>query len=525
MGFLGKSQTMGVAALILAASTLLSRFMGLIRDKVISWQFGAGGEADMYFAAFVVPDIINYLLAGGFMSITLIPLLAKRFGEDEADAWRFYSCVVTWIFVCALVLTGLGALFAPQLAHLAAPGLAEAKYDRLALFMRIVLPAQVFFLVGSCLMALLYLRRQFVVPALTPLVYNGCIILAGVLFPLAGLVTGMTGYCVGVSIGAFLGTFLFPLLQVRQGGLRFSPCFSHPLMKRFVLLALPLMLGQTIAALDEQFLRVFGSMAGDGAVSLLNYAKRISQVPVALVGQAAAAASYPFLVTLLTKQDRQGFLDVLGQALRSGVGLIVPVALWMIFLSESAFTLIFYGGRMQAGDMALAVPLLQCLLAATPCWVVYAVLVRGYYAQQDTLTPALLGTVLTVLFVPVYIYLAVPAGACGIALASAASMAGYTALLMIVWVRREGGQAFNGLFATALRSGLCALPACLGGWWLDRLIRENCAFHPVVASLLGLAVAGLFFLAVFLPLSARFCPGALDPLLKKLAGRFRRSRN
>ena len=87
MSILSKSQSMGVAAVILAVSTLLSRFMGLVRDKIISWQFGAGGESDMYFAAFVVPDIINYLLAGGFMSITLIPLLSKRFGEDEADAW------------------------------------------------------------------------------------------------------------------------------------------------------------------------------------------------------------------------------------------------------------------------------------------------------------------------------------------------------------------------------------------------------------------------------------------------------
>ena len=75
MSILSKSQSMGVAAVILAVSTLLSRFMGLVRDKIISWQFGAGGESDMYFAAFVVPDIINYLLAGGFMSITLIPLL------------------------------------------------------------------------------------------------------------------------------------------------------------------------------------------------------------------------------------------------------------------------------------------------------------------------------------------------------------------------------------------------------------------------------------------------------------------
>ena len=89
MSILSKSQSMGVAAVILAVSTLLSRFMGLVRDKIISWQFGAGGESDMYFAAFVVPDIINYLLAGGFMSITLIPLLSKRFSEDEADGWRF----------------------------------------------------------------------------------------------------------------------------------------------------------------------------------------------------------------------------------------------------------------------------------------------------------------------------------------------------------------------------------------------------------------------------------------------------
>ena len=97
MSILSKSQSMGVAAVILAVSTLLSRFMGLVRDKIISWQFGAGGESDMYFAAFVVPDIINYLLAGGFMSITLIPLLSKRFSEDEADGWRFYSCVLPWI--------------------------------------------------------------------------------------------------------------------------------------------------------------------------------------------------------------------------------------------------------------------------------------------------------------------------------------------------------------------------------------------------------------------------------------------
>ena len=105
MALLSAQQRMGAAALILAASTVLSRLMGLARDKIISWQFGAGDESDMYFAAFVVPDIINYLLAGGFMSITIIPLLTRRFQEDETDAWRFFSCVFCWMAAASTLLT------------------------------------------------------------------------------------------------------------------------------------------------------------------------------------------------------------------------------------------------------------------------------------------------------------------------------------------------------------------------------------------------------------------------------------
>ena len=79
------SHSLRAAALLMAASIFLSRIMGLLRDKVISWQFGAGADTDIYFAAFVVPDFINYLLAGGYISMTLIPLLTARFKEDEDD--------------------------------------------------------------------------------------------------------------------------------------------------------------------------------------------------------------------------------------------------------------------------------------------------------------------------------------------------------------------------------------------------------------------------------------------------------
>ena len=385
MSFFSQKQRMGAAALILAASTILSRLMGLVRDKVISWQFGAGSEADMYFAAFVVPDIINHLLAGGIMAITIIPLLSRRFQEDEDDGWRFFSCIFCWMVVASLLVTGAGMLGAEELAHITAPGFDAAQTARLAFFMRIILPAQVFFLCGACVTSLLYMRRQFRVPALAPLIYNGCIILGGLLLPwlTQGMALpaewelgGMTGYCVGVTVGAGLGAFLLPFRVAAAGGLRLSLVFRHPLLKRFLIMALPLMLGQTVIFLDEQFMRVFGSLVGDGAVSLLNYARRIMQVPVGLMGQAAAVASYPFLVSLLTNGEKERFDQTLSAALRASVGLIIPCALWMGVAAQPIMGVIFQGGRFGLAETVASTPLLQIMLAATPLWIVYMVLAR-----------------------------------------------------------------------------------------------------------------------------------------------------
>ena len=176
-------QSMGFAALIMSFSMLLSRFMGLFRDKVISWQFGTSGEADLYFAAFVVPDFINYLLAGGYVSITLMPLLSRLFDEDKDKAWRFFSAVFWWALFAVITLTCIAWIFAKPLASLVAPGFNSMQIERLTFFLRLILPAQIFFVSGACFSAILFLRKQFIIPAFTPLIYNGCIIICGLLIP------------------------------------------------------------------------------------------------------------------------------------------------------------------------------------------------------------------------------------------------------------------------------------------------------------------------------------------------------
>lgn len=156
--------------------------------------------------------------AGGYISITLIPLLSALFEEDEEDGWRFFGAVFTWATLAILGLAVLGWLFAAPLARLVAPGFTVEQHARLAHFLRIVLPAQIFFLPGACLSALLYIRRQFAVPALMPLIYNGFILLGGMLLPALGLARGMEGFAGGYWPALSQGLFCCPVSRHEKGG-------------------------------------------------------------------------------------------------------------------------------------------------------------------------------------------------------------------------------------------------------------------------------------------------------------------
>ena len=273
--------------------------------------------------------------------------------------------------------------------------------------------------------------------------------------------------------------------------------------------------------LDDEFMRVFGSLVGDGAVSLLNYARRIMQVPVGLMGQAAAVASYPFLVSLLTNGEKERFDQTLSAALRASVGLIIPGALWMGVAAQPIMGVIFQGGRFGLAETVASTPLLQIMLAATPLWILYMVLVRAFYADGDTLTPATTGTVMTLLALPVYYWWAVPLGAWAIALTSAVSVSAYVLWLVAIWARRQGTGAFAGLLSLSGRALLCSLPAGAASWaaqyGLDGLRASGTLTLPAVAqACLTCAASGLAFAVIFLPLSYRLAPGILEPVWRRL---------
>ena len=509
---------LALAAMIMGGSVFLSRFMGLIRDKVISYYHGAGSEADVYFTSFVVPDFINYLLAGGYFSITLIPMLAGYFARDEDSAWRLFSAVFWWVIIISLVFTSLAGVLADPLARLVGPGYSPELQERLAFFLRIILPAQVFFLPGACLTAILYIRRQFMIPALTPLVYNGAIILGGLL---SGR-QGMEGFCWGVLAGACLGSFILPLWAVARGGLKLGMHFRHPSLPRLVLLALPLMLGQSLVALDEQFARIFGSISGEGAVSLLNYARRIMQVPVGVVAQAAGVASFPFLADLAARGDMDKLKEVLSGALRSILAVLIPVCVWMMLAAEPIIRLIYEQGRFSPSFTGETALLLRIMLAGVAFLGIQQLIGRAFYARQDTLTPALVGTVATALTLPLYWYLSRVLGASGIAAAGVAGVCMYTAALAFIWKRRQGQGTFSHLGRHALSALLASLvaaaPAALSAYAVARLQEGG----PLLWAFVSIAVSGTLFALVYILITRLCAPKLLEPLLTPLPAALRR---
>ena len=491
----------------------MSRFMGLFRDKLISLLFGATQESDLYFAAFVIPDFINYMLAGGYFSITLIPFLTRYFDENEEDGWRFFSSVLFWVAVSIGTLTSLAILSAPKLARLAAPGLPAEALLRLAFFLRIILPAQIFFLCGSCFSAILFMRKQFFIPSMVSIVYNLLIIIGGVMLRSRG----MEGFCWGVLAGAFIGNFLLPLLAVRSGGgLRIKWSLFHPGLKKYFFVALPLMIGQSITVVDEQFVRIFGSLAGVGAISWLSYARRIMMVPVSVVAQAAGVASYPFMAELFVKNELSRFYRTVNSALQNVMTLLVPLSIWMILIAEPTIRLIFQQGRFGVSDTANTARLLQVLLICVSCWGYQQVLTRAFYSRLDTLTPVVLGTSVTILMIPVFYYLTIRIGALGVACASTASLFLFSVAMTLRWKLKFGGMVFSGLLSGTGKVLIVSAVSILPAWAAGKANPFDPRLSPYLSAFLEITLTGLCFGIVFAVLSGRFAPELARPFLERL---------
>jgi putative peptidoglycan lipid II flippase len=506
------------AALLLAASHLLSRVLGFARESAIAALIGRGRITDAYNAAFQIPDILFYLLAGGALSIAFIPLyqeVREREGREAAE--RFLATVLGTMTALAALATLVLWLAADRLVALQFPKFAADAQRLTAGLTRIVLPAQIFFLAGGIVRGALMAEGRFRSQALAPVVYNLAIIAGGLGFARSH---GAAGFAWGALAGAALGSLGTALLEARgriRVGFRVAP--FDPAFRRYLVTALPLMLGVTLITVDEWYDRWFGGVLGAGAIATLVFARRLMQLPVGVVGQAVATAALPALAKLVA-EGRRPELDALVQrTFQATLAVAVLLAAGTIALADPLVRAVYVRGAFAPGDAVPVAAALQLFCLGVPGWVLQTVAVRPFYARGDTWRPMLLGSVFVLAAWPLYAVLGRAHGTDGLALAGALSISANALVTVLAARAWHGAPRCLPLLGTLLRTTLCATPSACLAWLVTDIAVVRLGRVGLPAALFELAAGGALYAALALPLALALGDAPTRELLRRLLRR------
>ena len=402
-------------------------------------------------------------------------------------------------------------LAAEPLVSLIFPRVADP--DRLISLTRLVLPAQVFLVMGALLMAVQYTHRRFFLPALAPIIYNLGIIAGGLIGAAMGD-PGPEAFLWGAVIGSAVGNFGLQWVGARSTGTWLARVpRGESSVKEYLILALPLMLGQSIAVLDEQFVRLFGQVEV-GATAALSFARQLNMVPVGVIAQAAGVAAFPFLARLAAGGNEEELTRTTGKAARNTVFVAAAATAALVVLARPLVSVLYEHGEFTAADGELVANLLVIYAFSIPAWGLHQILSRHFYAKRMMWRVVLIGTVGTLLAIPVWLGLHSTMGVEGFALASTLVMTAYAVALLVAWGLDAGWAAVRALVPSLLRGLVAATLAALIAYPLVRAIfgEEDLT---IWVGLAAATVGGLATIAVFLGVAYLLRAPELRDLLRR----------
>ncbi|MCP3940978.1 MAG: murein biosynthesis integral membrane protein MurJ [Desulfobacteraceae bacterium] len=490
----------GMASFILMASIFASRIIGLVRASAIAWMGGANASVDAYQVAFIIPEVLNHLVASGFLSITFIPILAGYLSQNkDKEGFRVFSIIFNGFGLLLLGFIAITMVWAPEFVKIFAPGISDPTTFALAVRMtRIIIPAQFFFFSGGLFMAVQFTKEQFFIPALAPIIYNLGIIVGGFfLYP----TLGMEGFAWGVLLGAFLGSFLLQLVGGKRAGMQYFFIFnmSHPDFLKYVLLTIPLMVGLTMTFSTEILMKFFGSFLPGGSISAMNYDLRIMFILVGFFGQAIGMASYPFMAQIAAKGDIQRLNNMMNQTLKF-IFLVIPFSILFIVLRREIVMILFQRGAFDIQATQLTASILPFFMAGTFAFSTQTFVSRGYYALQNTLFPAVFSTLCVLASLPMIYGFMKLLGIKGVALGLSLSVSLSALLLFECWNRKTQNTRKKEVYILLLK--LIPTSLILGAILQVILVELRHFFDPttLAGSLILCIIIGLVFLFL-LPLT------------------------
>ncbi|MFN4180895.1 MAG: murein biosynthesis integral membrane protein MurJ, partial [Armatimonadota bacterium] len=392
--------TVTSAAIITMVLVGLSRLTGIVRDIGRTTLFGRDWHTDAYVSAFSIPDLIYFLASGGALSAGFVPVFTGYLtkGEDE-KAMKTFRVLMTYLGLLLLFLIIAFEFLAPQLVTIMFPGIVgdEQKFTLTVRLVRILLPAQFFFVLGSLFTGALWSLRYFAEPQVQSVLYNLFILFGGILgahFGAHWLGKGIEGMAIGALTGAAIGAGIVQARKLLSAGMDFRPCFDwrDEGARQVLILVVPVIFSLSVTQINAIILpRSFSSLLPHGAATAVEMANRIMQLPVALFGASVGIALFPTLSALATKEAVDDLRKQVASGLRTVLLMTVPAAVLMAVLREPIVSLFFEYGRWKAEDTKATALALLFYSFGVPAMSCQQVLARGFYALRDTWTPVWVG--------------------------------------------------------------------------------------------------------------------------------------
>ncbi|MDO8638336.1 MAG: murein biosynthesis integral membrane protein MurJ [Candidatus Daviesbacteria bacterium] len=490
-------------AVVLMVTVFASKFLGLVRDRLLA-QFFAPDQLAVFLAAFRLPDLIFQLLIFGAISVAFIPVFTDYIHKKgEKEAFAFASDILNMVLVFFTIITIIIFFLAGPITNLIVPGFTQQQKELTTALTQVILLGQIILVIGSFFTGICQSYQRFVVPALSSVFYN-----VGIIFGILFLVPywGIFGPAYGVIIGASL----YVLVQIP---LVSSLGFRHILRLNFqssgIREVTSMMSIRTIGIAVEQINETVGlilaTLITTSSVTFLTFAQHLQTVPIGLFGATLAQAALPVLSREQTKGEGDSFKITLLTTMHQILFLCLPATAILIVLRIPAVRLVFGASQFNWEATVLTGKTVAFLALGLAAQSVVLLLVRAFYALKDTRTPVIVSIVTVVLNVGLSYYFVVishmEVWSLGLAYAVSANLS----VLMLIYFlnKRVGGFDRLDLFMPAFKMILAAVVAAVALYVpiksLDQLVFDttktiNLVLLTGIASLFGLAV---YFVMVY----------------------------
>jgi len=392
------------AASIIMSTMMLSKILGLVRDRLLAHVF-APDKIDIFWAAFSLPDLIFQIIILGALSVAFIPVFTEHFeNKGKEDAFEMARAVLSVSLSIFILLTILIYIFAkPLISSFIAPGFSPDKQAQVVELTRVILFGQVILVFGSFFIGISQSFQRFIIPALSPIFYNLGIIL-GIVFLSKSF--GIMGAAYGVVIGAFLHAAVqLPLVWSLGFRFKFPLKFFHPGVKEIVRLMSVRTLGLAAEQINEKIGLALATLASIGSVTYLTFAQHLQVVPIGLFGATLAQAALPVLSSERVRGRMDEFKITILTTLHQILFLTLPATAILIVIRIPVVRLVFGASRFDWEATVLTGATLAFLSVGLAAQAISLLLVRGFYALKDTRTPVIVSLIVVALNISLSLYL------------------------------------------------------------------------------------------------------------------------